>query len=416
MNVATAIDQNPASFDLEGEEARIAEANRRLAIVESFLRMLKGDPASGTLPMAPRAAYSKLKKFASRASVDRYVQKYQASGGDFNALIPGTDRCGRTSTADKLNLTEKERAEISGLRLDTGSTTAALRAYAQSDRCRQELSDAILDASRTSKHSIPPSIRAAVTTNKAIDNAHRGPRALSLRGMWTPRKNDILPGDIFTSDDTTPIWAWWVPWRDTEKQYQYGAKVLQGQFLPIMDVASQCVVAFALIAREASSYRACDIWSLFGHTFDTIGLPRLGFQLERGSWEANVIRGSEVDIQERRNFVEPAPGRIAAVAEPGDELARRKAGREREGFSKNASDVDELPAEKQIDRSGVQPHANVRRHAVGRAGPESTAESVRKNQKDFRSVQAGSGRSAPAFFERRRNGQKTAGDFGVREP
>jgi glutaredoxin 2 len=103
MNVATAIDQNPASFDLEGEEARIAEANRRLAIVESFLRMLKGDPASGTLPMAPRAAYSKLKQFASRASVDRYVQKYQASGGDFNALIPGTDRCGRTSMADKLN-------------------------------------------------------------------------------------------------------------------------------------------------------------------------------------------------------------------------------------------------------------------------------------------------------------------------
>jgi hypothetical protein len=159
------------------------------------------------------------------------------------------------------------------------------------------LSDVILDASRTSKHSIPPSIRAAVTTNKAIDNAHRGPRALSLRGMWTPRKNDILPGDIFTSDDTTPIWAWWVPWIES-KEYPYGVKVLQGQFLPIMDVASQCVVAFALIAREASSYRACDIWSLFGHTFDTIGLPRLGFQLERGSWEANVIRGSEIDIQE----------------------------------------------------------------------------------------------------------------------
>jgi hypothetical protein len=68
-------------------------------------------------------------------------------------------------------------------------------------------------------------------------------------------------------------------------------KLMQGQFIPVMDVASQCVVSYVLIAREKSSYRASDIWHLFGHTFDQVGLPRLGWQLERGSWEANIIRG-----------------------------------------------------------------------------------------------------------------------------
>jgi hypothetical protein len=275
---------------IDGEEARIAEANRRLEIVQAFSALKVAGKAT-------REIYAALKARGSRATVDRYVKAYLESGGDFNSLIPGTDRCGRKSTAAKLHLTADEAAQISGLRLDTGSTTAALRLYAQSDRCRPELAEAILDPSRTSKHSIPPSIRAAVTTSKALDDAHRGPRALSLRGMWTPRKNDILPGDIFTSDDTTPIWAWWVPWV-TSKEYPFGVKVLQGQFLPILDIASQKILTFVIIAREASSYRACDIWSLFGHTFDAIGVPRLGFQLERGSWEANVIRGEEVDYQE----------------------------------------------------------------------------------------------------------------------
>jgi hypothetical protein len=50
-------------------------------------------------------------------------------------------------------------------------------------------------------------------------------------------------------------------------------------------------------ARESVLPRV-DIWHLFGHTFDTVGLPRLGFQLERGSWEANLIRGQEVKYRD----------------------------------------------------------------------------------------------------------------------
>ena len=119
------------------------------------------------------------------------------------------------------------------------------------------------------------SLRKAAHIPEPVFDAHRGQRRLALKGMWTPRALDILPGDIFTADDTTPIWGWWVPWRE-DKEHPFGVKLLQGQFLPVIDVASQCCITFVLIAREKSSYRASDIWHLFGHTFETIGLPRLG--------------------------------------------------------------------------------------------------------------------------------------------
>ena len=102
---------------------------------------------------------------------------------------------------------------------------------------------------------------------------------------------------MFSADDPTPLWAWWVPWQESEA-YPFGVKLLQGQFIPVIDVASQMIITFVIIAREKSSYRAADIWHLFGHTFETVGLPRLGWQLERGSWEANVIRGQEVTESE----------------------------------------------------------------------------------------------------------------------
>jgi hypothetical protein len=131
-----------------------------------------------------------------------------------------------------------------------------------------------------------------------LRNQHKGPRRSALKGIWIPRKMDVLPGDVFTSDDTTPIFAWWVPWKESD-EYPFGVKLMQGQYLPVIDVASQNPLVWALIGRETSSYRAADIWALFGQVFEQIGLPRLGFQLERGSWESNLIAGQEVSYEER---------------------------------------------------------------------------------------------------------------------
>jgi hypothetical protein len=145
-------------------------------------------------------------------------------------------------------------------------------------------------------NAFPRRIRVAARVSEPLNDAHRGPRTLSLGGIYIPRKLDVIAGDVMTADDTTPIWAWWVPWRECE-EYPFGVKLLQGQFIPIMDIASQDTPCGVLIAREKSSYRAADIWHLFEHLFDEIGLPRLGFQLERGSWEANIIRGQEIKYE-----------------------------------------------------------------------------------------------------------------------
>jgi len=284
----------------EAREWRAEEANRRLQIIETFESLL-GQGPSGRAPS--KAAAAKLVG-ESYTTIWRWKRAYKERG--FAGLYPSTDKCGRKSEVERLRDrgidVDAILAKVKGINLDTESTTAALRLYANSDDCPEDLARLILDPNRCSKHALPPSIRKAVAVTENERKLHRGPRALALGGMYTPRKMDILPGDIFTADDTTPIWAWWVPWSPTDghqcDEYPFGVKLLQGQFLPVIDVASQCPLTFVLIAREKSSYRASDIWHLFGHTFDTIGLPRLGWQLERGSWEANIIRGVEVEYRD----------------------------------------------------------------------------------------------------------------------
>jgi hypothetical protein len=272
------------------EEARITEANRRKGILETFDSLLQQGHSKAAAAKEVATGY---------ATIWRWEKAYREKG--FSGLIPDTAKCGRMTIWEKLGISDEERQqilnELKGLNLDTDSVTTSLRIFARTDKCRPDLAEVILNPNRSSKHALPPSLRKAVEVNSNLKKAHRGPRALSLGGIWTPRALDILPGDIFTSDDTTPIWAWWIPWQESE-EYPFGVKLLQGQFIPIMDVASQCILTYVLIAREKSSYRASDIWYLFGHTFDMVGFPRLGWQLERGSWEANIIRGAEVEYRE----------------------------------------------------------------------------------------------------------------------
>ncbi len=266
---------------------RISEANRRQGILQ-------------TLGSLVSQGFSKTKACKeigeSYTTLWRYETAFNAAG--YEGLIPKTDECGRKPILEKLGFTPEQikllMSEVAGLNLDTESTTTALRLFAHSDRCPENLAAVILDPNRCSKHAIPPSIRRAATPSKNSRLAHRGNRSLDLKGMWIPRQLDILPGDIFVPDDTTPIFGWWVPWI-TSEEYPFGVKLLQGQLLRIIDVASQCPVGRVLIAREKSSYRASDIWSWVGFMADDVGLPRLGFQMERGSWDATLLQGVEVD-------------------------------------------------------------------------------------------------------------------------
>lgn len=272
------------------DEWRIQEANRRKQVLDTYESLL----AQGWTQAKAAAEVGQ-----GVATIWRWQGRLKEKG--FNGLLPETERCGRLPVWKKLGISQEDfdaiMREVRGLNADVNSTTQALRIYANSDKCTPELAAVILDPTRCSKHAIPPSLRKAAEVDVNLRNRHHGPRRAALKGIWTPRQMDILPGDIFSSDDTTPIFGFWVPW-ETSKEYPHGVKLLQGQLLPIIDVCSQVPPVSVLIARETSSYRASDIWHLFGHTFEEIGLPRLGWQLERGSWEANVIRGLEVEYRE----------------------------------------------------------------------------------------------------------------------
>ena len=239
------------------------------------------------------------------ASLCRAMARY-ATGG-YEALLPRQkERSGRPSVREALErqigaeaLVELEKKVVgTGLDMD-GSDGAAWRRLARRPDAPLPLKEyfAKVENRHASKHSIARSLRAATRITPGMMQAHRGPRALALRGAWTPRYCDIVPGDIFGPDDTTPIWGYYTEVEACEK-YPHGYKVGQGQFLPMLDVASQGIVSYALILRETSAYRASDVWRLIGHTHRTVGVPRLGYQMERGSWEAGLIRGVEVTVGE----------------------------------------------------------------------------------------------------------------------
>ena len=238
------------------------------------------------------------------ANLHRYLRDYDSRG--FEGLVPKQDKSGRDSLRavfvaqiGEETMVQVEK-RVAGLALDLSPAIAAgsrrlsdglaWRTLARQPDCPEPIRAYFTAGKRRSKHSIAPSIRSATRPGPLLDALHHGRRAFGLNGPYQPRALDILPGDIFSSDDTTPIWAWWVPWPRSEK-YPHGVKLLQGQFLPVIDVASQDFLNYALIAREKSSYRAADIWRLMGRTHSVIGMPRLGWQKERGSWEANIIDG-----------------------------------------------------------------------------------------------------------------------------
>ncbi len=292
-------------------DTRMREANRRLALVETY----RGLKSQGFTPNEAVGRMRRMGIAESRATLDRYDKAHLVQG--YAGLLPNSHLSGRRSELDRLkeklgkDVVESLLARAAATALDTQSEVMGLRLVAQSPEAPESFAQLVDYAAhggpRASKHALPPSIRQAIRRNPAVVRRHSGQRNSNLRGFWIPRRVDILPGDVWTSDDTTPIWGWWVPWEHAKGnpafdkascEYRHGVKLLQGQLLPLADVASNCVFQVALIARETSAYRASDIWSLFGRAFAQFGLPRLGFQLERGSWESNLIRGVEVSVEQ----------------------------------------------------------------------------------------------------------------------
>ena len=154
------------------------EANRRLEIITTFKALLL---QGTTKAMASRQVAT------GYATLWRWLREFDKHG--YNGLLPDTDKCGRKSILEKLGVTQQTIDQMRGIGLDTESATASARLFAQSDRCPEELARVILDPNKSSKHALPPSLRRAITVSGPEKLAHRGQRALSLKGgrcaSWT---------------------------------------------------------------------------------------------------------------------------------------------------------------------------------------------------------------------------------------
>jgi hypothetical protein len=263
--------------------------------------------------MSGNAAANLLRE--SPATLLRWKRAFVAKGRD--GLVPDqAERCGRKPLAV---LTDAHRAHVQKLVVQTDpntkvkiSTSMALRLFAHSDKCPEDVAAVILKP-RRSKHTLTPTLKRQAKVTPESKDLYRGDKTFSLNGFSQPRsltwidadgaERPILAGDIFEADDMTLNQPWYVEWQPDPAEAglesgraaeRFGVRTLRGQLLVMIDVGSQRILGFLLLARLKDSYRAEDIWSWFGQIFRDVGLPRVGIRLEQGIWKSKEIHGLPV--------------------------------------------------------------------------------------------------------------------------
>jgi len=140
-----------------------------------------------------------------------------------------------------------------------------------------------------SNKSYTPKRFRAIVTQRAhlIKEIELGPRNAVLKGACIHRNWDHTEqetGSLFQSDDCTADVYFW----DTDADGSI--RVIRGQFLPIIDVRTTRILAFAL--HRERNYTAKIIRTLIVRAHDEFGLPRKGFYFERGIWKsAKLLTG-----------------------------------------------------------------------------------------------------------------------------
>ncbi len=263
------------------------------------------DPSTGMKAVLDTIIASSVTISKTRHSLRQRLWKawglWTASGGDIEKLRDGrSERSGRNP---EVVPTPEEIAKIRALVVEAESVTFAARYFAKtSPDCSPELAEAIL-RSRSSKHKLPQTLRAAFGVAPVIIAQHKSPKNARLIHFTQPRdgtfidksnnRPNIRPGDLFERDDMSINCLFWVPWPwgGDPCSDRFGVRICRGQLLVGLDVGSQRFTSFHLVARPQDSYRADDIFQWVGHDYETIGKPRIGERLERGIWEAKKING-----------------------------------------------------------------------------------------------------------------------------
>lgn len=238
----------------------------------------------------------------SESSLCKWRQAHARGGLD--ALMPASGNSGRKPmvepSADESKALRKIYAATNAGR-DRGSEVTAARLFAQSDACSEPLRHAILKP-RSSKHSLPQSVRRAIRVPAAVVRHIRAPHAASLVGPHIPgwmrmtvdagtgERRRLFAGERLSFDDGSMNFVLWVPWPwggcDCSEKYQ--VKVGRFQLLAgTCDGYDFCPGA-SLVARPSQGYRTADPIGAMSRVFLSVGAPDRVI-LERGTWETHAM-------------------------------------------------------------------------------------------------------------------------------
>jgi hypothetical protein len=219
---------------------------------------------------------------AVKESLKRKFAQWLAGGRtlsaleDLRPLASGYFRAPKLSQEDRLTLIAHTRLNCGGRESQSWREL----------RERGELSDDLMTHYRddpVSKSYVPARIRDAITGDvKRMKNFHHGPREHKLKGAFHTRDwRAVAAGDWYQADDVTPPIYYW------HRDERGAVEILRGQFLPMVDERTTCVLGFVLISEP--NYNSLAIRSLITNVCGEHGLPRHGFSFERGIWKSSRI-------------------------------------------------------------------------------------------------------------------------------
>jgi len=251
-------------------------------------------------PSIPRVA---IRLGQSKPALYRLMQSWRMvkESGNHRLLLRGKST-GRTPvcnpTAEDLRVL-REYLVRSNRATGKGSMTMAARMAAKDGKLSADLTLAILTP-RSSKHSLPKSLRDAMFVAPDLIKHHRSPTEERLGGIYCPGQlrmardeaadmpRRLNPGERQSWDDATINFAVVVPWPwgGCKTSDKFGVKIGRFQLLAGIDDATDYCPGFSYVCRPMGSYRAEDSTAAMFRVWDKSYVPR-SVMLEGGVWQAH---------------------------------------------------------------------------------------------------------------------------------
>lgn len=170
--------------------------------------------------------------------------------------------------------------------------------------CPEHIRNLILSRQDAGQPLVPDRIARQIAAPPSIVRLHRSPNAWALDNLCAPgsqrrffnnatgQREIMRPGDWFGGDDATPGIAVCVPCREviTPCSQRYGVLLGRFQWLAYHDCRTDKILAWDYVVRPRGSYRAEDVVNGIGAVTRAHGVPRKGWQLEGGTFHANLVR------------------------------------------------------------------------------------------------------------------------------